>query len=421
MKQLLPLAIPASIVLLVLGCSQPPEAELRFEGEWPQWRGSTRDGHIAAEISNALADAWPTDGVEASWRRKIGPGFSSVAVSQGRLLVLEADGGAEWLIALDAGTGQRLWRQRLGDRYESFHGDGPRSTPAISGEVAVAMGALGGLVAVSVTDGSILWQQDLLALARGDREDWGFASSPLIDDGRVYVHGTEGVTALALDLAHGDVVWRLDSGPGGYASPLMAEIGGQRQLINFLGNGLYGLEPGTGDVLWRFDWSTYYDLHAADPIVLPSGEIYISSNYATGAGLIELAVGESGLQPRLLWESRRIRNHWSSSVLVGETIFGFDMSFLIAVDTASGEILWKQRGFGEGSLLAAGEHLVVVGEDGNVALGRASRDGWVELRQQEELVEGPVFASPVLVGGWLFLRGKDELAAFELAPALAEP
>ena len=153
--------------------------------------------------------------------------------------------------------------------------------------------------------------------------------------------------------------------------------------------------------------------------MLPSGEIFISSNYATGAGLINLTVGESepGPQPTAIWESRRIRNHWSSSVLVGDTIFGFDMSFLIAVDVTSGDILWKQRGFGEGSLLAAGEHLVVVGEDGHVALGRASQDGWVELRQEEELVAGPVFASPVLVGGWLFLRGKDELAAFELVPS----
>ena len=383
------------LLLVTLGCGEP-ETPLR---------------------PLALVQAWPVDGAEAVWRRKIGPGFSSVAISSGRLLTLEADGGAEWLIALDAATGQRLWRQRLGDRYESFHGDGPRSTPAISGDVAVAMGALGGLAAVSVMDGSILWQQDLLALAEGDREDWGFASSPLIDDGRVYVHGTEGVTALALDLGSGDVLWQLDSGPGGYAAPRLADIDGQRQLISFLGNGLYGLEPRTGAVLWRFDWSTYYDLHAADPIVLPSGEIFISSNYATGAGLIELTVGESGPQPTALWESRRIRNHWSSSVLVGDTIFGFDMSFLIAVDVTSGDILWKQRGFGEGSLLAAGEHLVVVGEDGHVALGRASQDGWVELRQEEELVAGPVFASPVLVGGWLFLRGKDELAAFELVPS----
>ncbi|MEO1087029.1 MAG: PQQ-binding-like beta-propeller repeat protein, partial [Acidobacteriota bacterium] len=292
----------------------------------------------------------------------------------------------------------------------------PRSTPAVSGDVVVALGALGDLAAFDVVDGGELWRVPLLEMSGGRREDWGFASSPLISGDRVYVHGAPGVSALAVSLGDGEVLWRLDVGPGGYSSPRLLEIDGRRQLVSFLGAGLFGLDPATGDVLWRFDYSTFYDLHAADPLPVAPGQLFISSGYATGAALVEVAGGEA----RALWRSPRVRNHWSSSVELGGTIYGFDKTFLIAVDPATGDVLWKERGFGEGSLLALdgggdGDALLIAGEDGDIALASASREGYRELGSYVLGIEGPVRTAPVLVSGLLFVRGKDELVALDWA------
>ncbi|MEO1367666.1 MAG: PQQ-binding-like beta-propeller repeat protein, partial [Acidobacteriota bacterium] len=216
-----------SILYLVVACAiaacgpAPPPA-LDFTGEWPQWRGPERNGHAVGEAR------WPSGGLREAWRQSVGPGFSAVSIADGRLFTTGAAGGSEWLLALDAATGDELWRSRLGKRYESFHGDGPRSTPAVSGDAVVALGALGVLAAFRTGDGDERWRVPLFEMSGGRRASWGFASSPLIDGDRVFVHGAPGVSALAVSLGGGDVLWRIDVGPGGYSSPRLLEIGGRR-------------------------------------------------------------------------------------------------------------------------------------------------------------------------------------------------
>ncbi|MEM8995353.1 MAG: PQQ-binding-like beta-propeller repeat protein [Acidobacteriota bacterium] len=392
---------------VVASCGPAPSpSALDFAGEWPQWRGPERNGHAVVE-----AVRWPDGGLREAWRCSVGPGFSVVSVAGGRLFTTGAAGGSEWLLALDAATGDELWRSRLGTRYESFHGDGPRSTPAVSGDVVVALGAFGDLAAFRVGDGDELWRVPLFEMSGGRRESWGFASSPLIDGDRVFVHGASGVSALAVSLGGGEILWQIAVGPGGYSSPRLLEIGGRRQLVSFLGAGLFGLEPSSGEILWRFDYTTFYDLHAADPVVVAPGQLFISSNYATGAALVAVEGGEA----RALWRNPAVRNHWSSSVLVDGTIYGFDKTFLVAVDPATGEVLWKQRGFGEGSLLAlegAGEAgLLISGEDGDIALALASPEAYEERGRGAIGIDGPVRTAPVLVSGLLFVRGKEEIVA----------
>jgi outer membrane protein assembly factor BamB len=221
--------------------------------DWPRWRGPRQDGTGrggAAFTAEHLA-------LEVAWRRALGSGYSGIAVADGRVVTQFADSGEDWVAALDAATGQELWRASLGPGYAGHDGseDGPSSTPAIAGGTVYALGPHGDLLALALADGAVRWTRRLAELGAAPSA-FGFATSPLpVDDLVIVATGGEGGSFTAFAGSDGAVRWRVGDDRVEYQSPVLAELLGVRQVLALGDDRLLGLEPSTGRMLWTLDYA----------------------------------------------------------------------------------------------------------------------------------------------------------------------
>ncbi len=402
-----------AVVLFLSGCwssPAPEEGDLPDSGpggEWPQWRGPNRDGHSP---TTGLPQRWLAGEPKQLWRRPLGEGFSGIAVAGGRLFTQFAQDEDEFLVALDARDGREVWRSAMGKTLIDGNGNGPRATPAIAGGVVYALGSLGRLVAVAADDGRGIWQRDLV-----ERPSRGYCSSPLVEGGLLIVHGRPGDPAavLAVDKATGETAWVAGEGHPGYASPVAVTLGGKRQILSFIADGLVGLAADSGEELWRIPWTTSYEINAADPIFLPPDRVFLSSGYGKGALLVRVRQSGEGFRVEELWRTKKMKNHLNSSVVVGEHLYGFDNATLRCIAAATGETLWGKRGLDKGSLITADGKLIVLGGKGVLAFVEATPEEYRELAKVQAL-EGQCWTSPTLAGRWLFLRNHQEIVCLTL-------
>lgn len=405
-------ALALTLCLLALaGCTNTPaidEAPAAGPGgDWPQWRGPSRDGVSA---STGLLASWGRGEPRQIWRRPIGAGFAGIAVAGGAVYTLHGEGGDEALIALDARDGSERWSVSLDEMLRDSHGDGPRSTPSVHAGTVYALGSLGRLVAVTAQDGQLLWDAQLDA-----QPTWGYSSSPLIEGELVIVHGNrEGGAVLAFHKASGELAWTAETGHPGYSAPMAIDLDGERQVVSFIGTGLVGLDPATGATRWSHPWRTNYSVNAADPVFFPPDRFFISSGYDTGASMIRVAREGDAFTATELWRNRAMKNHFSSSVRVGDHVYGFDNATFKCLVAEDGSTCWRQRGFGKGSLIATESGLVVLGDEGTLALVEATPDDYREEGSVQALEHGG-WAPPVLAGHWLYLRDAYEIVCLNLA------
>ncbi|HSF15729.1 MAG TPA: PQQ-binding-like beta-propeller repeat protein [Vicinamibacteria bacterium] len=388
-----------------------------FVGEdWPQWRGPNRDG-LSRETG--LVSAWPQAGPPLVWTaRGLGTGYSTVTVSGARIFTLGASRDREFVIALDERTGKELWRARNGPRYQNNRGDGPRGAPTVDGDRLYALGGEGDLSSIDVASGKVLWHVNLLERFRAGNISWGISESPLVLEDRVLVNaGGRNASIVALDKNDGSVLWTSESDEAGYSSAVIATIRGVRQAVFFTGERALGVRVDDGSLLWSYRRVSNRTANIATPIVR-GNHVFVSSDYGTGCALLEIDGGPTGMTSREVYFNRDMKNHHSSSVLVGDTLYGFSSSILTALDFATGEVLWRDRSVGKGSLVYADGHLYAFSEDGVVGLIEANpaeyrEKGRFELPARSSL---PSWSHPVISDGRLYLRDQDTLFAYSLAP-----
>jgi outer membrane protein assembly factor BamB len=367
-------------------------------------------------VVEGLARSWKSGEPKEIWRRKLGEGFGGIAVVEGRAHVLFAKGRREFLVALDAQGGEELWRLELGETLSDRTGNGPRTTPAVADGVVYALGTHW-VVAVDASSGQELWRVGL-----GEPPQWGFSSSPLLVGDLVIFQAVvpaggeadaEAAPVTALRRADGSVAWRAGRGSTGYSSPLFTELFGRPQVLAFVGEELLALEPESGEVLWRHPWKTSYGVNAADPVLYPPDRIFLSSGYDTGAALLRVMAEGEGFAVEELWRTRQMKNHFSSSVRHGDHLYGFDNGTLKCLDLVDGSDCWRHRGFGKGSLVLADDLLIVLGDEGTLALVEPSPERYHELGSVRALESGS-WTPPSLAGRWLYLRDHREIACLDL-------
>lgn len=389
--------------------------------DWPYWRGLHRDG-ISRETG--LLKAWPAEGPRVLWKKAVPGGYSSFAVAQGRLYTMTEDRKEEIVLCLDATTGKQVWEYRYAADYDLHPGldqrfkSGPRSTPVVDGGHVYALGTTGVLNCLEAKTGRLVWTLDLMKLGQRPIPEFGYSNSPLIAGDRLFVQpgGPKGNSLAAVDKRTGKILWKGQDDPIGYATPILIEAQGQPQVVYFTAVGIVALRPDTGQPLWRFAWKTNYDLNVATPIYT-GGQLFLSSNYGRGAALLRLKpggpAGPMGVEE--VYRTANMQNHFSTSVLYRDHLYGFSNDRLRCVEWATGEVKWDQRGLGRGSLLLADGHLFALGDKGDLVLAEATPAAYVEKGRCKALPQGPCWTGPVLANGRLYIRNETEIVALDVA------
>ena len=397
-------------LVAVLITAAPGRFVLAADAEWPQFRGPQRNG---TSEEDGLGKEWPEEGPEVLWRKSIGDGFSEITIAGGRLFVLTADEESEVAVALEDPSGKEIWRTVLGPRFDEEFGDGPRATPVYDDGILYTLTSQGKVGALNAADGKPIWSVDLVEDYGSKVPRRGFAASPLVEGDQLIIEagGAGGKAFLALDRKSGKERWGAGEGAAGYSSGIVATIDGVRQIIfaRTAGGEIISLLP-SGKVHWRHPWKAG---PIATPIFVPPNRIFASAARDTGSILLEITTTDGKARADEVWVTRFMKNHFSSSVIVGNHIYGFDNATLRCISLDSGERLWARRGFGKGSLIVAGGMLYVLSDTGVLALIEATPEEYREAARFQALT-GKAWTAPALANGRLYVRDQDEMLCLDL-------
>jgi outer membrane protein assembly factor BamB len=386
--------------------------------DWPQFLGPSRDGVYTGP---PIAETWGAVGPRVVWKKTVGQGLSGPVVSGGRVILFHRQDNREIVEAMEAATGKSIWRYGYPTAYRDDFGfdEGPRAVPVVASGVVYTFGAEGQLTALSLATGTRLWSEDTMrrfAVAKGF---FGAAGSPLVEDGRVIANiGGKGAGIVAFDAKTGKVLWTATDDAASYSSGVGATIGGKRYAIFLTRAGIVGLDPVTGTVQFQKGWRARQNasVNAATPIV-SNDLLFISAEYGPGAAVLRL----QGSSLTELWSSNDVlSNHYATSVLRDGYLYGYHgrQEFgpsLRAVELATGKVRWSQDQFMAGSVLLAGNRLLVLRENGELILAPASPDGFKPLARAQ-ILPATVRAFPAIAAGLLYARGEKTLTCFDLRP-----
>jgi outer membrane protein assembly factor BamB len=386
---------------------------------WPGFRGPRRDGIVrGVRIETNWAQSPPIE----MWRRPIGPGWSSFAVAGDRFYTQEQRGDDEVVSAYVVRTGEPVWMHRDAARFwESNAGPGPRGTPTVDGRHIYTLGATGIVNALDARDGSRVWSRNAVTDTGATIPPWGIASSPLVV-GDVVVVASAG-RLVAYDRTSGNPRWFGPREGGGYSSPHLTTLAGVTQIVLVNGRGIIGVSPSDGAVLWKHDWAGD---SIVQPAVVPGGDLLVGSGsgLADKIGTLRLSVsrGAEGWTVAERWTSNGLKSYFNDFVVHRGHAFGFDGSILACIDLDDGTRAWKGGRFGHGQLVLLPDQdlLLVLSEEGELALVKAAPDQFTEVARFKA-IEGKTWNHPVLVGDVVLVRNGEEMAAFRLSLASRLP
>lgn len=386
--------------------------------EWPGFRGPERDGKQQGVVFSA---DWKSQPPKPLWRIKLGPAWSSFAVSDSFLVTQEQRGENEAVVCYDADNGQEVWAREIKSRFfDALGGLGPRATPAIADGRVYALGAEGWLVCLEATEGAIQWQVDLGALTGQKPPMWGYSCSPLVHNGLVIVHavGLADRGIVAFDAASGEVRWSVPANKDSYSSLHLTRFFGNEQLVFLGSDGATFLDPATGATLHQHEHQIS-GYRAIQPAVVDAQRLMFTSEFG-GARVIELAQTESGFSSKEVWTTRNLKPDFNDFVVHQGFAYGFDGAVFACVDLQDGQRRWKQGRYGKGQVLLLADSnllLVIAEESGELVLLETNPEDHVE-RGTIKALEGKTWNHPVVVGSRLYLRNAQEAVCYELPQAL---
>lgn len=385
--------------------------------DWPQWRGPNRDG-ISTE--KGWSTSWETAGPKRLWERKVGIGYSSMSVKDGRVYTMGNTDDVDAVWCFDARTGEVVWKHEYPCEANDPNGfKGTRCTPTVDGDRVYTLSRHGHLFCLDAGSGKVKWSKNLTSDfggkeprhgRDGESEGWGYSGSPLIEKDWVLVEaGGKGSSVVALDKQTGSLVWKNGDDVAGYASLVAFDLSGQRCFLQFSADHLVLRRMKDGSELWRHPWKTSYGVNAATPIV-QGNEVFISSAYGYGCALLRMTL-DSVTE---VWRNKNMKNHVNSCVLVGGHLYGFDESELKCLNWKTGEVTWRDRGYGKGSLMLADGKLILFSQGGKLGVAEANPAAFKEVASFQALTGQNTWAAPVLSGGRIFVRNLDTLLAVEV-------
>ncbi len=389
---------------------------------WTDFRGPNRDGHYAEK---PILTNWPAHGLHPVWRQPIGGGYASFVIADGRAFTIEQRHNREAVTAYDVATGRELWAHTYPAQFtESMGGEGPRATPTYHEGRLYSLGAEGELVCLDAVSGRVLWRKDILRETRATNLYFALSASPLVVDEKVIVlsgglegsiggkPNTNGVFS-AYDKTSGARIWSAIAGSAAYTSPMLVTLAGERQVLGVTEEGLVGLKPEDGALLWKFPWRVQYNNAITQPVIVGTNRFVISAGYGTGAALIEISKVDSGFTARPVWKNQNLKTKFNSAVHLDGFVYGLDEGILTCIDATTGRRQWKDGRYGYGQLLLASGHLIVLSGEGELVLVRADPRHLEEMARFQA-IKGKTWNHPAIADGKIFVRNAVEMACFEI-------
>jgi outer membrane protein assembly factor BamB len=386
-------------------------------GDWPQWRGPARDG-VTADLARTR---WPA-ALRPAWKVDAGVGHSAPVVAGGRVYLFSREGEEETLQAFELASGKRLWRQPYAAPYAvnpaAFsHGPGPKATPVVAGGRVFTLGISGILSACDAATGRVVWRKEFGKEFPSTSPIYGAAQSPIVDGSRVIVHvGGSGNGALtAFDAATGAVAWAWKGDGPGYASPVVAEIAGTRQVVTFTESLLVGVAADTGRLLWKVPFTTEYAQNAVTPVVQGNLVFFSGLDHPVQALRVVASKG-SGWTTERVWENPDVALYMSTPVLAAGRLYGFShrkRGQLFCLDAATGKTLWLSEGRqgDNASLVLAGGVVLALLTDGELLVVDAGAAPF-KLLEKYTVADSSTWAHLAVVDDGVLVKDERSLACF---------
>jgi outer membrane protein assembly factor BamB len=365
---------------------------------------------------------WAAQPPKELWRQPCGGGYSGFVVVGDLAVTIEQRGDEEAVVAYDVRSGRERWMENYPAHFqEPLGGNGPRSTPTISGDAVYVVGASGKFLCLDAATGQRRWEVDLLT--DNANITWGQCCSPLIVDDLVIVspgaqtESAKGQAIRAYNRSTGKLAWASGDRRAGYSSPQLSTIAGVPQVVLMDGEAVAGFDPKTGRELWVHPWPTYQDIKVAQPIVFEDGRVFISVGYGHGCKMLKVTQKDGGWSVGEEWSNTNLRCKFSSPVYHGGHIYGLDEAHLACIDAKTGARRWKGNRYGFGQILLCGELIVVGAENGKLALVEAKPDEFREAAIIQALPGNKNWNHLAIAGGRALLRNHYEMVCFELPAA----
>jgi outer membrane protein assembly factor BamB len=386
---------------------------------WPQWGGPDRN-FIAPAAD--LATSWAENGPKKIWRRPLGDGFSSIVSDGAMLYTLYREGADDVAIAIDAKTGDTVWSTKYAAPFRETCseqlGPVPRAAPLIAGARLVTVSAGGRMTSFDRASGNPQWSRDLLEGSPDAVRACGYSSSPLLYRSTIITTaGGKGRGVIALDAATGAVAWQAQDFENAYSSPIVIDLDGRPELIVFTYGEIAGLDPDNGRLEWLRPHKSDQGVNVATPIWGSDHLLFVSSAYGGGSRVLKLARSGDSVSVEEIWSNQRVRLHFGNGVRLGNRLYASngDMASapFAAVDVATGEMVWRDRSVTRATLIASGNRLILLDEDGNLAIATPGESG-LQVHAKAAILAERAWTAPTLVGTTLYVRDRHQIMALDL-------
>lgn len=375
---------------------------------FPQFLGPDRNGVLPGP---RLDTNWTAHPPAVLWRQKVGAAWSGFAIAGDVCLTQEQRGEDECVVAYELVTGRQIWLHADPAHYNSIiAGEGPHATPTVMSNRVFTCGATGILNCFDLPTGRLVWTRNVVTESGGNIPEWGLASSPLVADGLVILHGGNSVprSLLAFHAEDGQPAWSAAANHS-YASPSLATLAGVSQVLAFSSRSITAHDPATGDTLWESPWGSG-NVVCSSPVVVGSNRVLFSSGYGFGAELLEISrETNSKLTARLVWKSIRMKSKFAHLFAIGDSLYGLDDGMFACVNLKDGSLRWKEGRYGHGQGLLVGDLYLLMAESGELVLLRPTPEA------PNELARFRVFSAktwnPLALSGDLLLVRNDQEAS----------
>jgi outer membrane protein assembly factor BamB len=411
--------------------------------DWPQWRGSNREGKAAAFSE---PKTWPKE-LTRKWKVTVGQGDATPALSGDKLFVFTRQEGNEVVRCLDASSGKELWQDKYeaqGSTGPSSSHSGPRSSPAVADGKVVTLGVRGTLTAYD-TAGKKLWRKDDFP---GAWPKFFVSSSPLVVDGLCIAQlgGAENGGIVAYSLESGEQKWKWTGDGPAYASPAPLKVDGTKLILAETDKKIVALGAADGKLAWETPFAVQgMSYNASSPIVEGSTAVFTGSN--RGARAVKFEKNGDGVAAKELWTNNDNSVQFSTPVLKNGFLFGINQrNQLFSVNAQDGKTAWTapppQSGEGEksegkekgekggkgrkggrggmggggrgfGSMVDAGPVLLALSPSSELLVVKPSEKEYIELAKYK-VADSPTYAHPVVSGNRIIVKDEDSLTLWTI-------